>query len=91
MPFITEEIWQQLPHRGESDHGGALSARTRAARTDGGAPSGRWELVIELVTAVRNIRGEMGIAPGVTLAATARVADEHAALFERAGVRWWRR
>jgi len=39
-------------------------------------------VVIELVTALRNIRGEMGIAPGVTLSATARVADEHAALFQ---------
>jgi valyl-tRNA synthetase len=38
-------------------------------------------LVIELVTALRNIRGEMRIAPGVTLTATARVADEHQRLF----------
>ena len=26
MPFITEEIWQHLPHQGRVDHGGALAA-----------------------------------------------------------------
>jgi valyl-tRNA synthetase len=38
--------------------------------------------VIDLVTAIRNIRGEMRIAPGVPLAATVRAADEHLALFQ---------
>jgi len=38
--------------------------------------------VIELVTAVRNIRGEMRIAPGVPLAATVRAVDEQVALFQ---------
>jgi valyl-tRNA synthetase len=36
--------------------------------------------VMALITAIRNIRGEMHIAPGVTLAATVRPAPEHAGL-----------
>jgi valyl-tRNA synthetase len=79
MPFITEEIWQQLPHRGESIMI-APYPRARAATTDAGAERDM-RVVIELVTALRNIRGEMRIAPGATLAATARPADEHRALF----------
>jgi len=79
MPFITEEIWQQLPHRGESIMI-APYPRGRAALIDAGAER-EMGLVIELVTALRNIRGEMRIAPGVTLTATARVADEHQRLF----------
>jgi valyl-tRNA synthetase len=79
MPFITEEIWQQLPHRGESIMV-APYPRARASRTDAAAERALG-LIIELITALRNIRGEMRIAPGVTLSATARVAEEHAGLF----------
>jgi valyl-tRNA synthetase len=79
MPFITEEIWQQLPHRGESIMM-APYPRARAALTDEAAER-TMGLLIDLVTALRNIRGEMRIAPGVTLAATARAAGEHLALF----------
>jgi valyl-tRNA synthetase len=78
MPFITEEIWQQLPHRGESIMV-APYPRARAATTDAGAERDMRAL-IELVTALRNVRGEMRIAPGMTLTATARPADEHRAL-----------
>ena len=37
--------------------------------------------VMDLVTAVRNIRGEMRIAPGAALAATLRPEPDAAALF----------
>ena len=56
-----------------------IPARARPTPTRGRAGD---ESVIELVTAIRNIRGEMRIAPGVTLAATVRAADEHLALFQ---------
>jgi valyl-tRNA synthetase len=41
--------------------------------------------VMDLVTAVRNIRGEMRIAPGATLAATLRPGPDAAALFTANG------
>ena len=37
--------------------------------------------LVDLVTAIRTIRGEMRIAPGVTLGATVRSAGDHIALF----------
>ena len=37
MPFVTEEIWQRLPARGRVDHGGALPAAGRGARSDAAA------------------------------------------------------
>ena len=80
MPFITEEIWQQLPHRRESIMV-APYPRTRAARIDTEAER-QMQSVIDLVTAVRNVRGEMRIAPGVSLAVTVRATDEHLTLFE---------
>ena len=67
MPFITEELWQRLPHAGRVDHGGArtrapvrVGADREAERDDGAGHA-------TLVTAVRNIRGEMRIAPGAAL------------------------
>jgi len=80
MPFITEEIWQQLPHRGESIMV-APYPRARAAHVDSRAEK-EMQGVIDLVTAIRTIRGEMRIAPGVPLAVTVRAADEHLALFQ---------
>jgi valyl-tRNA synthetase len=79
MPFITEEIWQQLPHRGESIMV-VPYPRARAARIDTEAER-QMQSVTDLVTAIRNVRGEMRIAPGVSLAVTVRATDKHIALF----------
>ncbi len=64
MPFITEEIWQALP--------GARPCASimQAAYPDGaGLPTDadgaeRMELVMEVIRAIRNIRGEMDVPPG---------------------------
>jgi valyl-tRNA synthetase len=79
MPFITEEIWQRLPGAGESimiapypkAHRSAKSADVERRMAD----------VMALVTAIRNIRGEMRISPAHTLDVTVRVAPGHAELF----------
>ncbi|MFO7982257.1 MAG: valine--tRNA ligase [Desulfuromonadales bacterium] len=63
MPFITEEIWQALP--------GARPAESimKAAYPDGsGLPvdvegAEKMELIMEVVKGIRNIRGEMDVAP----------------------------
>lgn len=61
MPFITEEIWQQLPHEGESiviaswpKYDAALSFADAA---------GEMELIKSALKAVRNQRSEMNIPP----------------------------
>ncbi len=61
MPFITEEIWQKLPHQGRSIFqrpwlGEGPSRREAEAE-------GTMELVQELVVAVRTIRSEMNVPP----------------------------
>jgi len=70
MPFITEEIWQRLPHAGESI---MIAPYPKASRklTDTAAER-EMGVVMGVVSAIRNIRGEMRVAPGVTLAATVK-------------------
>ncbi len=79
MPFITEEIWQRLPHAGESI---MIAPYPRVSRKQRNPDAERqMTAIMDLVTAVRNIRGEMRIAPGVTLAATLRLGRDAGELF----------
>jgi valyl-tRNA synthetase len=83
MPFLTEELWQRLPHKGESI---MIAPYPRVARKQRNADAERqMTAVMDLVTAVRNIRGEMRIAPGVTLAATLRPSRDGGELFAANG------
>ncbi len=62
MPFITEDIWQRLPHSGES-----ICQRPWVQISDSRqdeAAEAEMKLVQDIVVAVRNIRGEMGVPPG---------------------------
>jgi valyl-tRNA synthetase len=61
MPFITEEIWQQLPHDGESIMKAAYP-QVRPELIDEGTVK-EMERIMGVITGVRNIRGEMGIPP----------------------------
>jgi valyl-tRNA synthetase len=83
MPFITEEIWQRLPHAGES----IMRAPYPRAQRRHLDPTAERQLgvVMDAVTAIRNIRGEMRVAPGVVLDVTLRPAREHQALFRAEG------
>jgi valyl-tRNA synthetase len=73
MPFITEELWQRLPHKGETI---CLSEfpQHHAAQLDGRAER-EMELVIELISKLRNIRATFNIAPSVLLKAQVASAD----------------
>jgi valyl-tRNA synthetase len=61
MPFITEEIWQHLPHEGESIMV-AEYPKVRPQLIDDTAAR-EMERIMGVITGVRNIRGEMGIPP----------------------------
>jgi valyl-tRNA synthetase len=79
MPFITEEIWQRLPHKGDTI---MLAPYPRPSKKDRNADAERqMTAVMDLVTAVRNIRGEMRIAPGAPLSAVLRAGPGAAELF----------
>jgi len=78
MPFITEEIWQRLPHEGDSI---MIAPYPKASRRQVDAAAERdMAALMGIVTAVRNIRGEMRVPPGATLAVTAKTAGAHGAL-----------
>jgi valyl-tRNA synthetase len=73
MPFITEELWQRLPHKGETI---CLNKFPAAAARDEQAER-EMELFTGLVTKLRNIRSTFNIAPSVAI--SAKVAATEAA------------
>jgi valyl-tRNA synthetase len=66
MPFITEEIWQLLPHEGES----LVTApwpEPRRELLDERAEEDM-DVLREVITCMRRLRSEMGVRPSVRLA-----------------------
>ncbi len=61
MPFITEEIWQTLPHEGESIMISAWPKADDALRFP--AQEGEMERIMAAIKAVRNRRAEMNVPP----------------------------
>ncbi|SDI70529.1 valine--tRNA ligase [Alteribacillus bidgolensis] len=61
MPFITEEIWQHLPHSGESITTAAWP-KANEAYIDNDAVKDM-ELLKSVIRSVRNTRAEMNVAP----------------------------
>ncbi len=74
MPFVTEEIWQTMPHEGESI---VKSSYPRAIPRDVSA-EGQMEVIMETVTAIRTIRGELNISPSIELKAVIKTHTDHA-------------
>ncbi len=95
MPFVTEEIWQQVAPRAGIDAETIMLQPYPQPATE--EPDGRAVADIEwlkkFILGVRQIRGEMDIPPGKPLpvvldnasAADQRRAEEHAALLQRVG------
>ena len=73
MPFITEEIWQRVPHEGKSvmvaawptGEEGKLDEAAEAAMT----------AIMETIKAIRNMRAEAGAQPGKKSEAILHIAD----------------
>jgi valyl-tRNA synthetase len=98
MPFITEEIWQQVaPRAGVAGPTIMLQPYPQPAAAEAAASDARAVADIEwlkkFILGVRQIRGEMDIPPGRPLPVIlenasemdGRRADEHAPLLERVG------
>jgi valyl-tRNA synthetase len=76
MPFVTEEIWQKLS-------GGRVNETIMKAgfpvpdpRFDDEQVRDEMGLVIEIITSLRNIRGEMNVPPGEQINAILRPKEE---------------
>ena len=62
MPFITEEIWQALPHRGQTLM--LTPWPTVDERLLDEQAEAEMGLIMNLTRAIRNIRAEVGVEPG---------------------------
>jgi valyl-tRNA synthetase len=81
MPFVTEEIWQALPHEGETL---ALAAWPRARKAWFDAEAERQvRFLQDLVVAVRNLRAENKVAPGRPVNVVVRGEPAQLDLLER--------
>ena len=70
MPFVTEEIWQALP--GDKTSASIMLASYPVPRDEWQAyreDAMAMELVMEVIRGIRNIRGEMEVAPSREIAA----------------------
>ena len=61
MPFITEEIWQRLPHDGDSIMV-APWPKPQAAETDANAEEAM-QTIMDVIDGIRSVRGEMNVPP----------------------------
>ena len=78
IPFVTEEIWQKL----SPGAGSIMTASYPLARADetgiirDADAEARMDRVIQVITGVRNIRGEMNIPPSLALEVILQSPDE---------------
>jgi valyl-tRNA synthetase len=79
MPFVTEDLWQRLPHTGLS----IARAEWPAARTRDQGAEAEFQALSEVVTAVRMIRSEMNVPPGREAELIVRAAGEAGARLTR--------
>ena len=82
MPFITEEIWQTLPHEGES----IMISEWPVYKDEHNFSVEEQEMdrIMEAVRAIRNRRAEMNVPPSKK--AKYYIATAHKDTFEKAGI-----
>jgi valyl-tRNA synthetase len=81
MPFVTEEIWQQLPGARTVE---SLCIRTYPTVEDGMEDSESEEkmaVIMDAVTGIRSIRGELNVSPSLELAVLIRTHHNTDAVF----------
>ncbi len=64
LPFVTEEIWQALPGERGVDSIMQAAYPTGALVTTDQAVVADMELVMDVIRAIRNVRGELDVPPG---------------------------
>ena len=80
MPFVTEAIWQYLPHRGEAL---IVSQWPATGQVDEQAVADMAGLM-DLVRGIRNVRSEYDVEPGRRIAAIIAAGDRLGVLSEQA-------
>jgi valyl-tRNA synthetase len=78
MPFVTEEIWHKLP----GTQGSIMKAAFPSDRSDAAEilpdehVESQMTLLIELISGIRNVRGEMNIPPSLDLEVLVQSKDQ---------------
>ena len=78
MPFVTEEVWHKLP----GTQGSIMKATFPSRKADAAGiyraedVESQMSLLIEIISGVRNIRGEMNIAPARALDVSVQIQDQ---------------
>jgi len=71
MPFITETLWQEVPHLGESI---MVASWPEADQRDEEAERA-FDALMEIVRAIRNVRSDAGVEPGRWISADIHAGD----------------
>jgi valyl-tRNA synthetase len=80
MPHITEEVWQSLPHGGDSIVV-APWPQADEAQVDEAAEGGM-TTIMAVVRAIRSMRADLGLPPSAPISPTLRAPDSRTALLE---------
>jgi valyl-tRNA synthetase len=85
MPFITEEIWQHLPHEGMS----IMISPWPEGKEDlyDEQAEKKMLLIMDIIRGIRNIRGEMNIVPSQKVEAIISVRDAELASIVEEGIK----
>ena len=77
IPFVTEEIWEKFPGTEGSIMQASFPADAPAAETiaEDTQAEAAMQIITQVITGIRNIRGEMNIAPGLKLNAIVQTDD----------------
>lgn len=75
MPFITEEIWQHIPHEGKSIMVSSWPSDEAAKINDGAEAD--MTAVMDAIKAIRNMRAEVNAAPSRKSEVVLQIAEDH--------------
>lgn len=64
MPYVTEEIWQKIPHISQQSESIMISDYPKSLPRDYKAEE-EMSFIMEAVTGIRTIRGKVGVSPSV--------------------------
>jgi valyl-tRNA synthetase len=75
MPFITEEIWQNLPNDGET----IMLAKWPEGKEENFADEAeaKMDVIMDIIRSIRNIRNEMKVNPGKEIIAILEPEDDN--------------
>ena len=80
MPFITEEIWQKLPHQGETIV--LADYPNHEERFENEAAARAMDMMIDMIKSIRNLRAEMKVPLGQKARLVVAAADQERNIIE---------